>query len=140
MTAPALGRLALRRVELGGVERLSAQLEPLQKGRPHADHSHGERRRDRERDAEQHRTPVSGIESPRRLDAACGELHPFGMSQNLHHAGVFDCGVVLRQRRLRGAPRGGDVDADRGIGLGPDNLREVAGFARVLRRAARRAR
>ena len=48
---------------------------------------------------------------------------------------LLERGVALRQRRLRGAARGGDVDADRGIGLGPDHLREVAGFARALRRA-----
>ena len=36
---------------------------------------------------------------------------------------------------LRGAPRRGDVDTDRRIGLRPDNLGEVAGVASALRRA-----
>ena len=48
---------------------------------------------------------------------------------------LLECGAVFRQRRLRGPARGGNVDADRGIGLGPDNLCEFAGFARALRRS-----
>ena len=43
--------------------------------------------------------------------------------------------AAFRQRRLRGAACGGDMDADRGIGLGPDHLRQFARFSRTLRRA-----
>ena len=46
--------------------------------------------------------------------------------------------VAFRQRRLRGASRRGDMDADGGIGLGPDHLRQFARFSRPLRRARAR--
>ncbi len=77
---------------------------------------------------------MSGVEGPRVLHPARGELRPSRTGKGLHNAGVGG-GAAFRQRRLRGAPCGGDVDADCRIGLGPDHLREFARFACALRAA-----
>ena len=104
----------------------------MKKRRPHAEEPHRERRRDRDRDAKQDSALVGGVERPCALHPARGELRPPRTCKGLHDA-VVGGGAAFRQRRLRGAAGGGDVDADRRVGLGPDHLREFARFAGALR-------
>ena len=133
--AGAVRGLALRRLELGGVDRLSTQFGALQKWGPNADHSHGEGRRDHDGDTEQYGAPVTGVERPCGLDAPRPGRRPLGTGQGLNVAAV-EFGARFPHRRLRGPTRGGDVDSDRRVGPRPDNLSEVASFARALGRAS----
>ena len=128
-------RLACRRVELCGLEFLFAQLGAPQKRRPDTGHSYRERRGERDRDAEQYGAPVSWRRTPLRSGLRALRTARVRNSQESARRRSVGGAAAFRQRRLRGAAGGCDVDADRRIGLGSDHLREFAGFARPLRRA-----